>query len=141
VDPKVADLDKAFLYAVDDLQEIAERNRQERQREVVPAMAILEEELEDFLAWFGSLAVVPTITALRKKFESIREAEFDRSLEKLNHLTPQDREKIRLMAQSMVRSLLRRPTEALKEEKDPALRLERAEAAQVLFDLDLDAQD
>lgn len=141
VDPRVADLDNAFLYAVDDLQEIAERNRQERQREVVPAMEILEEELEDFLAWYGSLAVVPTITALRQKFESIREAEFDRALEKLAHLAPADREKIRLMAQSMVRSLLRRPTEALKEEKDPALRLERAEAAQVLFGLDLDPKD
>ena len=141
VDPKVADLDNAFLYAVDDLQEIAERNRQERQREVVPAMAILEEELEDFLGWFGSLAVVPTITALRRKFESIREAEFDRGLEKMGHLSPGDREKIRLMAQSMVRSLLRRPTEALKEADDPARRLERAEAAQHLFDLEIDGKD
>jgi len=141
VDPRVADLDNAFLYAVDDLQEIAERNRQERQREVIPAMEILEEELQDFLAWFGSLAVVPTITALRRKFETIREAEFDRSLEKLSHLAPADREKIRLMAQSMVRSLLRRPTEALKEEADPTRRLERAEAAQYLFDLDLDSKE
>ena len=141
VDPQVADLDNAFLYAVDDLQEIAERNRQERQREVVPAMAILEEELQDFTAWYGSLAVVPTITALRRKFESIREAEFDRSLEKLSHLSPADREKIRLMAQSMVRSLLRRPTEALKETDDPTRRLERAEAAQYLFDLDIDPKD
>ena len=141
VDPRIADLDNAFLYAVDDLQEIAERNRQERQREVVPAMAILEEELEDFLGWFGSLAVVPTITALRRKFESIREAEFDRGLEKMGHLSPGDREKIRLMAQSMVRSLLRRPTEALKEADDPARRLERAEAAQHLFDLEIDGKD
>ncbi len=140
VDPQVGDLDNAFLYAVDDLQEIAERNRQERQREIVPAMAILEEELEDFLAWFGSLAVVPTITALRRKFEAIRAAEFDAALEKLSHIPPQDRERIRLMAQSMVRSLLRRPTEALKEEKDPALRLERAEAAKFLFDLDPDGK-
>ena len=141
VDPRVADLDNAFLYAVDDLQEIAERNRQERQREVEPAMEILEEELQDFLAWFSSLAVVPTITALRRKFEAIREAEFDRSLEKLSHLAPADRDKIRLMAQSMVRSLLRRPTAALKEETDPTRRLERAEAAQYLFDLDIDSKD
>ena len=141
VDPKVADLDNAFLYAVDDLQEIAERNRQERQREVVPAMEILEEELQDFLAWFGSLAVVPTITALRRKFESIREAEFDRPLEKLSHLSPGDREKVRLMAQHMVRALLRRPTEALKEADDPTRRLERADAAQYLFDPDIDPKD
>lgn len=104
-------------------------------------MAILEEELQDFTAWYGSLAVVPTITALRRKFEAIREAEFDRSLERLSHLSPGDREKIRLMAQSMVRSLLRRPTEALKETDDPTRRLERAEAAQYLFDLDIDPKD
>jgi len=94
---------------VDDLQEIAERNRQERQSEIGPAMAILEEEIEKFFTWFGSLAVAPTLTALRQKFETIREAEFDQRLNQLNHISESDREKIRLMAQSMVRCLLRNP--------------------------------
>ena len=109
VDPRIADLNNAFLYAVDDLQEIAERNRQERQKEIGPALEILEEELEEFLAWFGSLAVVPTVASLRQKFESIREADFDRHLEKMTHIAEADREKIRLMAQAMVRCLLRGP--------------------------------
>lgn len=138
VDPKVGDLDGAFLYAVDDLQEIAERNRQERHKEVGPAMEILESELEAFLAWFGALAVVPTITSLRQRFETVREAEFDREIEKMAHLAPADRERIRRIAASMVRSLLRHPTETLKEEPDPARRLERAEAARHLFKLDAD---
>lgn len=137
VEPSVAELDNAFLYAVDDLQEIAERNRQERQNEIGPAMAILEEEIDKFLAWFGSLAVVPTITSLRKKFEAIREAEFDQRLKQLSHIPEGDREKIRLMAQSMVRSLLRIPTDAIKDEPDPARRLDRAEVARHLFDLDI----
>jgi len=137
VDPKVGDLDNAFLYAVDDLQEIAERNRQERQKELGPALEILEEELEEFLSWFGSLAVVPTVASLRQKFESIREADFDRHLEKMTHIAEADREKIRLMAQAMVKSLLRRPTEAMKDEPDPGRRLDRAEAARHLFDLDV----
>ena len=141
VDPAVADLDNAFLYAVDDLQEIAEQNRQERQREVAPAMEILEAELQAFLAWYGSLAVVPTITALRRKFELTREAEFDVALEKMSHLDPADREKLRVLAQHLVRALLRRPTAALKEETDATLRLERAEAAQFLFDLEIDEKD
>jgi glutamyl-tRNA reductase len=137
VDPRIADLNNAFLYAVDDLQEIAERNRQERQKELGPALQILEEELAEFLSWFGSLAVIPTVTSLRQKFESIREADFDRHLEKMTHIADGDREKIRLMAQAMVKSLLRRPTEAIKEEPDPGRRLDRAEAARHLFDLDV----
>lgn len=141
VDPRIADLDDAFLYAVDDLQEIAERNRQERQKEIVPALEILEEELDAFVSWFNSLAVVPTLTALRQKFETIREAEFDRPLEGLSHLAEKDREKIKQMAASMVRCLLRRPTDAIKDEADPGRRLDRAETARHLFGLDLDPKD
>ncbi len=141
VDPRIADLDDAFLYAVDDLQEIAERNRQERQKEIVPALEILEEELDAFVSWFNSLAVVPTVTALRQRFETIREMEFDRPLEGLSHLPEKDREKIRQMAASMVRCLLRRPTDAIKEEPDPGRRLDRAETARHLFGLDLDPKD
>jgi len=137
VDPLIARLDDAFLYSVDDLQEIAERNRQERQKEIEPAMAILEEEMAEFLEWLGSLAVVPTVTSLRQKFEAIREAEFDRQLEKMTTIPEAEREKIRLMAQSMIRTLLRHPTEAIKGEPDPGRRLDRAETARHLFDLDV----
>jgi len=137
VEPKVSDLENAFLYAVDDLQEIAERNRQERQAEIAPAMAILDEEIDKFFTWFESLAVVPTITSLRQKFETIRETEFDQRLNQLTQISESDREKIRLMAQSMVRSLLRTPIDAIKEEPDPGRRLDRAEVARHLFDLDV----
>jgi glutamyl-tRNA reductase len=136
VDARVAELENAFLYAVDDLQEIAERNRQERQNEIAPAMAILEEEIEKFFAWFGSLAVVPTLTSLRQKFDAIREVEFDRRLDQLSHIPEGDREKIRAMAQSLVKALLRQPTDAIKDEPDAARRLDRAEVARHLFDLD-----
>ena len=137
VDPAIARLDDAFLYCVDDLQEIAERNRQERQKEIEPALEILEEEMAEFLEWLGALAVVPTVTSLRHKFESIRELEFDQQLAKMTSIPEGEREKIRLMAQSMVRSLLRHPTEAIKDEPDPGRRLDRAEAARHLFDLDV----
>ena len=72
-DPRIAKLEDAFLYSVDDLQEIAERNRQERQKDIAPALEILEEEMAEFIEWLGALAVVPTVTSLRQKFEAIRE--------------------------------------------------------------------
>lgn len=136
IDERVASVDGAFLYAVDDLQEMAARNVAERQGEIPRAEAILEEEIADFLSWYGSLAIVPTLTSLRRRFESVREREFDANLARFDSVSPEDREKIRLLAQSMVRSLLRHPTSALKDEPDPARRVERAEAVRHVFGLE-----
>jgi glutamyl-tRNA reductase len=136
VDPGVSRLDNVFLYAVDDLQTIADSNRRERERDIPAAESIVEEALGDFHTWLGALAVVPTLTALRRRFETVRAEEFDAPLARLAHLDDSDRERIRLIAQSMVRSLLRQPTDALKEEPDPYRRLDRAEAVRHLFGLD-----
>jgi len=136
IDERVATVEGAFLYAVDDLQEIAARNVAERQSEIPRAETILEEEIADFLSWYGSLAIVPTLTSLRRRFESVREREFDANLARFERVSPEDREKIRLLAQSMVRSLLRHPTAALKDEPDPARRVERAEAVRHVFGLE-----
>jgi glutamyl-tRNA reductase len=136
IEPEAGRIDDAFLYGVDDLQEIATRNRSEREKEIPNAERIIEEEVRDFLAWYGSLAVVPTLTALRSEFERIREEGFDRELARVEGLPPEQREKVRLLAQSMVRKLLSRPTSALKDEEDPAVRINRAEAIRHLFGLD-----
>ncbi len=136
IEPEARAVADAFLYGVDDLQEIAKRNRSERERDIPRAEKIVEEEVSDFLAWYGSLAVVPTVTALRAEFERIRKESFDRELERLEAIPPDQREKVRLLAQSMVRKLLSHPTSALKDEEDPALRIARAEAIRHLFRLD-----
>ena len=135
IDPSAADVDNAYLYSVDDLQTIAARNRAERTKDVPRAEEILEEEVGEFLAWYGSLAVVPTLTGLREKFDRIRRSEFDEPLSKLS-IADAEREKISRIAESMVKSLLREPTSALKDEADPARRLERAETLRHLFGLD-----
>jgi glutamyl-tRNA reductase len=57
------------------------------------------------------------------------------------HLSERDQEKIRRIASSMVRSLLKTPIEALKEEPDASRRLDRAEAARHLFGLDHPRKD
>jgi glutamyl-tRNA reductase len=140
VDEAVATLDGAFLYAVDDLKEMAARNRAGRERDIPKAESIVEEEMADFLSWYGSLAVVPTLTALRRRFETLREREFDSRLSRFERVSPEDQEEIRLLAQSMVRSLLRRPTSSLKEEPDPRRRVERAEAIRHVFGLEGDEE-
>jgi glutamyl-tRNA reductase len=136
IEPDTSRLRDVFLYGVDDLQGMAARNRFEREKEIPRAEAIVDDEVRDFLAWYGSLAVVPTLTALRAEFDRIREISFDREIARLEGLAPEQKEKVRQLAQSMVRRLLSRPTSALKDEEDPAIRIGRAEAIRHIFGLD-----
>ncbi len=45
-DPRIGDLEQVMLYNVDDLQDRAEQNRQQRQKGIDPALAIIERETE-----------------------------------------------------------------------------------------------
>jgi glutamyl-tRNA reductase len=129
IDPEIASIYNTFVYAINDLEEVAEENRRRRVREVPRAEAILEEELSRFLLWFGNLSVTPTIADLKRRLEDIRDGE-------LNRLPEADRERMRVLAGSLVAKLLHEPMRRLKSEADPARKLDRAEAVRHLFDLD-----
>jgi glutamyl-tRNA reductase len=75
IEEEAADVYNVFRHGVNDLEEVALENRRRRAREIPEAEAILEEELGKFLAWFGNLSIVPTVTDLRRRFEVARDAE------------------------------------------------------------------
>lgn len=129
IDPSVAGIYNVFAYGLNDLEEVARENRLRRAREVPRAEAILEEDLARFLAWFGNLAVVPTVTDLRRRLEALRDRELDR-------LPADERERARRFADSLLATLLHQPTRRLKDESDPVRKLDRVEAVRHLFDLD-----
>ena len=125
----VRDIYNVFAYGLDDLEEVARDNRLRRSREVPRAETIVDEELTRFLGWFGNLAVIPTVTDLRRKLEILRDRELDK-------LSPGDREGARRFADSLLGRLLHEPMRRLKGEPDPARKLDRVEAVRHLFDLD-----
>ena len=128
IEPEVREVYNVFLYDLDGLGEVAEENRRRRLREVPRAESILEEELERFLAWYGNLSVVPTLTDLKRRLEELRDAELAR-------LPEPERERMRPIAESIVAKLLHEPMRRLKSEEDPSRKLERVEAIRHLFDL------
>ncbi len=115
VEPGVGDLPNVFVYDIDDLAEVAEVNRAQRQQEAVRAEAIVAEEVLGFAAWLESLATVPTIAALTGKAEDIRLAELNRTLRGLGPLTSEQIESLDLMTQALVKKLLHDPIRFLKE--------------------------
>ncbi|MDQ5873259.1 MAG: glutamyl-tRNA reductase, partial [Acidobacteriota bacterium] len=129
IEPEVGDVYNVFLYDLDGLEEVAAENRRRRVREVPRAESILEEELGRFLAWFGNLSVVPTLTDLKRRLEELRDGELAR-------LTAEERARLGPLADSIVAKLLHEPMRRLKSEEDPSRKLERVEAIRHLFDLD-----
>ena len=114
VDPRVGSMDNVFVYDVDDLQQVAEKNLAVRAREAAQAEQIVEEELEAFLSWRRSLELAPTIVALRKRFGQIADDELQRALSRLEGVSQSDRAVLEAMGRSMVNKLLHQPMTQLK---------------------------
>jgi glutamyl-tRNA reductase len=129
IDPAVSQVYNVYAYGLDELEGVAEENRHRRSREIPRAEAILEEELARFLAWFGNLAIVPTLHDLQKRLADLRDAE-------LSRLPPEERERFRAFADAIASKLLHEPLRRLKSETDASRKLDRVEAVRHLFDLD-----
>ena len=114
-DPAVSEIPGVSLYDIDDLQGVASENLEARQREMPRVEAIVDEETRDFLCWFHTLSVVPTIADLRTWAESVKDAELERALRRLGHLGDHDREVVRSLAHGLVNKLLHTPTVQLKQ--------------------------
>jgi glutamyl-tRNA reductase len=138
VDPEVGQLDQVFLYNIDDLRSIVQENLARRGAELARAEAIVDEEVAKYTAWMQSREIVPTVVALRQRFEAIRRAELQRLEPKLSGLPPEARARVDEVTRLIVEKLLLTPTEQLKAVSDEAMIVAYADALNRLFSL---AQD
>jgi glutamyl-tRNA reductase len=138
-DAKINDLDNVYLYNIDDLKSVAEDNLQERSSEAAKAEAIVADEVQGFVRWIVSLEQVPTITALRQRFDEIRRKEIEKSLGGgLKDLSEAQRLALEDMTTAMINKLLHGPISQLKrnsQDEDDEAALYVA-ALKKLFDLE-----
>ncbi|MBI3262068.1 MAG: glutamyl-tRNA reductase [Acidobacteria bacterium] len=140
IEAAVGEIDNVFLYNIDDLQSIVRDNLSRRQAEVAHAEAIVREEAGHFLAWFHSRGAIPTVVALRQRFEAVRKTELERLQPKLAALPPETRTRIDEITRLIIEKLLLTPTEQLKSLGDPELVTAYADALNRLFSLSHDPQ-
>jgi glutamyl-tRNA reductase len=136
VDPRVEQLEGVYLYDIDDLEAVVENSLAERRREVPKVEAIVQEAQEEFIAWYQSLGIVPTIVDMRKQAHSVREAELERAFRRMEGLTDGDQEIIQAMTKRIVNKLLHHPTICLKQHASRSDGYRYAEVARDLFGLD-----
>jgi len=114
IDPQVRNVYNTFLYDIDDLQSVVDDNAVRRKKEAENVETIVNTEVNQFLHWYQSLAVTPTITQLRQHADTIRTQEIERALSQLNHLSDSDRKTVDMMSRAIINKLLHDPTIRLK---------------------------
>jgi glutamyl-tRNA reductase len=141
VEPAAGEIEQVFLYNIDDLQATVRENLARRASEVSHAEEIVTEEVQKFAAWLRSRSAIPTVVALRQRFEAIRRTELDRLDFKLSTLPPEARARVDEITRLIVEKLLLTPTEQLKSVSDSDTVGAYSEALTRLFGLGGDARD
>jgi glutamyl-tRNA reductase len=135
VDPSAGDLPGVELLDMDDLRRFVESGLSERRREVAAVEAILEEELDRYVAVSSSREVAPLVTALRDRAESVRAAEVARFASRLDGLGPDQLEAVEALTRAIVAKLVHDPTIALKDAAGSPRGERLAESLRDLYDL------
>lgn len=116
LDPHLNDLENVYLYDIDDLSTVVQINKSERDKEAVKAARIVDEETLKFARWFDSLAVTPTILALRQKIDDIGQVELAKTLARMPDMTPAERDSMTKMITAVTAKILHDPLMYLKSE-------------------------
>ena len=115
VDPGVSELDNALVYNVDDLREVVDANKEDRQKKAMEARGIIQEELNTFEAWKDSLETVPTIKKFRAYVERIRASELEKCLSKMRgDVSKEQKEAMYALSMGIVNKLLHGPMQHLR---------------------------
>jgi glutamyl-tRNA reductase len=114
IDPAVNELENAFVYDIDDLEQVVEANRKQRKREAVRAEEIVRREVQKMMRRLASNDVVPTIKALERRLEQIRQSEMERFGSRLGGMTPDQREAVDALLRGIINKILHGPITELK---------------------------
>jgi glutamyl-tRNA reductase len=141
LDPKIQDLDNAYLYDIDDLNGIVEANLADRQKEALKIRTLIEEELDEFKKWMTTLGVVPIISALREKALVIQEETMQSIQNKCPDLDERELKVLRKHTKSIVNQLLKDPISRIKEMAAESNSKEQIELFTKIFALENEVVD
>jgi glutamyl-tRNA reductase len=114
VDPAVAELEDVYLFSIDDLQQLVEENKQQREVAADGARLLINEEVARFLADSRAKDAGPAIRAMRQQADGIRQQTVEQARRMLAAGKSTD-EVIEYLANTLTNRLLHAPTQALRQ--------------------------
>lgn len=139
IDPDVNGLDNVYLYDIDDLKDVVEENRSQREDEAVKANSIVEFETLSFGNWINSLDLQPTIVDLFNRSENVAQKELAKTLKRLGDVDSKTHKALEMMAMSIGKKMLHEPVAFLKRRTEEEGNADRfVDLARRMFNLDND---
>jgi glutamyl-tRNA reductase len=135
IDPACAELPGVTLLDIDGLQAQVRRHISVRQAEARRAEGIVEEEIQAFAGWLGSLDVMPTLAALRARGDDVVAQVLAENEGRWETLSERDRNRVEALARAIAKRLLHEPTVRVRN-LDAAHRHARLQLLRELFGLD-----
>ena len=132
IDSGVGSIENVFLYHIDDLIELSETNRIQRENEVHKVERLISEEMRRFSLRWKSLLAEPLLKGIVNKNEAIRSAQVRKSFKKLSSLTFEEQIEIEAMTRSIVSKILHPSLAFLKNNNSDSCH----EIVEELFQLD-----
>jgi glutamyl-tRNA reductase len=119
IDPAVADLEDVYLFSIDDLQQLVDENRQQREVAAGDAKIVISEEVARFLQEARAKEAGPAIRALRQQADAIRQQTLEQAQRMVSAGKSTD-EAMEFLANTLTNRLLHAPTQALRQAAESA---------------------
>jgi glutamyl-tRNA reductase len=114
IEPAVADLPNAYLYTVDDLEQVISEGKASRQAAAEQAEVIIDLAVEHFMAWWRAQGQQDSLRALRRSAEAAKADALAKARERLAAGEPAEAVMERL-AHQLTNQLLHGPSTALRQ--------------------------
>jgi glutamyl-tRNA reductase len=114
IDPACGELDGVTLMDMDALQARVRQHLRVRRAEAARAAVVVEEEIQAFAGWLGTLEVMPTLTALRARGDAVVDGLLAENAHRWESLSERDLARVEALARAVVKRLLHEPTQRVK---------------------------
>jgi glutamyl-tRNA reductase len=141
IDPEVRDIDNVVLVNIDDLKSFVDSGLKERKKESMKVKTIINEEVEKFGAWYQTREVIPTLVALRERFEKFRQYELEKALTGISKKDTQVSHVLQSFSTRLLNKILHEPSTRLKSLADTPDATEYIEAIEKIFGLNREDGD
>lgn len=118
IDAAVGEEHLVEVRDVDALDAIAQENRRQYSTEVQKVEALVVDATRDYAEWVRSRRGANAIMALRTRGEAVRDAELEKALRRLQHLSPRDQNVVRALASGLTNKMLHQPVQELRSNQN-----------------------
>lgn len=114
IDPACGEVDNAYLYNIDDLQQVVDKNLARRHSETQAVLTIVESATQKFCKELEGRKASTAIVTLRKHFDDVRQTELEHFRSK-KHVNDEQLALLENFGRRLINKLLHQPTSKLRQ--------------------------